>query len=303
LDSHTWARLEEVFFAALDLPPGERAAFLDEACAGDPALRAEVAAMLAAHEEPAGDGLEIERALLNEGGHPALRDTAAHEGMRVGPWRLERLLGTGGMGEVWLASRTGGDFDQYAAVKLVRPGWRTTELAARFRHERRLLARLAHPNIAMLLDGGLTAEGTPYLAMEYVDGRPITAWCAGRGLALRERLRLFREVCEAVRFAHANLVVHRDLKPANILVTKEGRPVLLDFGIAKLLDAEDPDASVTRSDDRLLTPEHAAPEQLRGDAATVATDVWALASSSASRSSRGSTPSRRASGSTGSRSR
>ncbi len=276
MDSQTWARLETVFFAALDLPPGQRAAYLDEACAGDPALRAEVAAMLAAHEDSGTDGLEIERALLNEGGHPALRDTAAHEGMEVGPWRLSRLLGTGGMGEVWLASRTGGDFEQAAAVKLVRPGWRTTELAARFRHERRLLARLAHPNIAMLLDGGLTAEGTPYLAMEYVDGRPITAWCAERSLDLRQRLKLFREVCEAVRFAHANLVVHRDLKPANILVTGEGRPVLLDFGIAKLLDAEDADTAVTRADDRLLTPEHAAPEQLRGEAATVATDVWAL---------------------------
>ena len=276
MDANTWERLETVFFAALDLAPHDRPAFLVEACGGDAELEAEVAAMLVAHEEPEDTGLEIERALLNEERHPALPEDTAREGMLAGAWRLERPLGRGGMGEVWLASRASGDFDQRAAVKLVRSGWRSAELAQRFRRERQLLARLTHPNIATLLDGGLTAAGLPYLVMEYVAGEPITTWCTNRALPRRERLALFREVCEAVRFAHANLVVHRDLKPANILVTKDGRPVLLDFGIAKLLDPEDPGGAATRIDERLLTPEHAAPEQLRGDAATIATDVWAL---------------------------
>ncbi len=220
-------------------------------------------------------GLRIEDALLSE--TPAAEPGAdAQVGARFGAWRLVRLLGRGGMGDVWLAERADGAYEQRAAIKRVRAGWRPDELIARFRRERQVLARLEHPNIARLLDGGATADGEPYLAMEFVEGEPLNAWCDARRLPVRERLRLFAQVCDAVRFAHANLVIHRDLKPANILVTAAGRPVLLDFGVAKLLDHDEDAALRTRADDRLLTPEYAAPEQLRGGAITTATDVWGL---------------------------
>jgi len=279
MDASTWERIETIFAAALERAAGERAAYLADACAGQPDLLAEVEGMLAMHGDAA--GLWVERVLLDTAGlaAPAGGGPEAgvdRQGQRIGPWRLERLLGVGGMGEVWLAARADGQFDQRAALKLVRPGWRAAQLIPRFRRERQLLARLQHPNIATLLDGGLTDDGFPYLAMEYVDGEPVTAWCAARGSSLRERLALFREICEAVRFAHAKLVVHRDLKPQNILVTASGRPLLLDFGIATLLDPEDETPALTRDEDRVLTPEHAAPEQLRGEPATTATDIWAL---------------------------
>ena len=236
--------------------------------------------MLAVQDDDS--GMRVERVLLDTAAREARMgdgpssDPAERVGQRIGPWRLERLLGQGGMGEVWLASRADGEFEQLAAVKLVRPGWRAAQLVPRFRRERQLLARLQHPNIATLLDGGLTEGGFPYLAMEFVDGEPVTAWCAARNTSIRDRLVLFGTICEAVRFAHANLVVHRDLKPQNILVTKGGRPVLLDFGIATLIDPEFGEQFATREGDRVLTPEHAAPEQLRSEPATTATDVWAL---------------------------
>ncbi|MBK8232094.1 MAG: serine/threonine protein kinase [Candidatus Eisenbacteria bacterium] len=277
MDSSTWQRIEQLFLEALDRDPAERRAFLDEACGQDLTLRQEIEAMLGVGGDGEGDGLAIERTLLNEGQGRTFEETStSRAGSRVGAWRLERLLGRGGMGEVWLAARADGGFEQKCAVKLVRPGWRAAELAANFGRERQLLARLVHPNIARLLDGGVTEDGSPFLAMEFVDGEPITAWCGARRLPIRERLALFRVVCAAVRFAHANLVVHRDLKPANILVTADGRPILLDFGIAKLLDPDLSGSAPTRGDDRLLTPEYAAPEQLRGEPTTVATDVWAL---------------------------
>lgn len=199
-------------------------------------------------------------------------------GRRVGAYRLIRLLGRGGMGEVWLAERADEQYRQQVAVKLLPPGYSAPEMIARFRAERQILARLVHPRIASLLDGGVTEDGLPYLVMQYVDGVPITEACAARKLGVRERLRLFHQVCETVQFAHANLVVHRDLKPSNILVNAEGIPILLDFGIAKLLDEEgfDQDAPRTRADHRLLTPEHAAPEQARGETITTATDVYGL---------------------------
>jgi serine/threonine-protein kinase len=271
MDPRTWESLDQLFFAALELPRGEREAFLARACSGRPGLAAEVVALLAAHEQTR--GLSIERSLLRED-VPA--GGTGRAGERAGPWRLVRRLGQGGMGDVWLAERADGGFHQWAAIKRVRAGWRPPDLLARFRRERQLLARLAHPNIATLLDGGTTEDGEPYLAMEYVEGESITAWCDARRLPVRERLRVFAQVCEAVRFAHANLVVHRDLKPANILVTSGGRPVLLDFGIAKLLQREDDGGEQTLAGERVLTPEYAAPEQLRGEAVTTATDVWGL---------------------------
>ncbi|MCA9750620.1 MAG: serine/threonine protein kinase, partial [Gemmatimonadetes bacterium] len=270
MDAPTWQMIEAVFLEALDLEPEERSAFVEARCVERPDVGGEVLAMLDSHVR---SELRVER-LLGDSPGPDPLDLS---GQRIGAWRLERLLGRGGMGEVWLAERDD-EFHQKAAVKLVRPGWRAAELVSRFRHERQILARLRHPHIATLLDGGVASDGRPWLAMEYVDGAPINRWCTERHVSLRDRLRLFRKVCEAVQFAHGNLVVHRDLKPANILVTDEGRPVLLDFGIAKMLDPDDTSAALhaTRPGERILTPGNAAPEQTRGEPPTTATDVWAL---------------------------
>ena len=188
---------------------------------------------------------------------------------RLGPFRLVRVLGAGGMGEVWLGERDDGEVEQRVAVKRVRGD--NARFGERLREERRILARLEHPNIAHFIDAGLDAAGTPWLAMEYVDGVPITDWCQQQALDLPARLRLFLKVCAAVEHAHRHLVVHRDLKPSNILVSTEGEPKLLDFGIAKLLDATLAEATQTA-----LTPAYAAPEQLRGGAISTATDVYAL---------------------------
>jgi serine/threonine-protein kinase len=197
---------------------------------------------------------------------PATNATAPD---RLGPFRLVRVLGTGGMGEVWLGERADGEVEQRVAVKRVRGGDR--RFAERLREERRLLARLEHPNIARFIDAGVDAAGTPWLALEYVDGVPITDWCRERDLGLADRLRLFIKVCAAVEHAHRHLVVHRDLKPSNILVNADGEPKLLDFGIAKLVDG-----SIAEATQTALTPAYAAPEQLRGGAISTATDVYAL---------------------------
>ena len=274
MDSDHWERLQDHFCDALDLSDAKRRAYLARLKATDPALQAEVLAMLGAHDDAG--ALRVEGSLLVAPPEEATGPAPERAGSRAGAWRLLRPLGQGGMGEVWLAERADGAFAMQAAVKLVHSGWRRAELVRRFERERRLLARLEHRNISRLLDGGTTDEGVPFLAMEFVDGRSIVEWCDERRLAVVERLRLFREVCEAVQFAHNNLIVHRDLKPANILVTGEGRPVLLDFGIARLLDPGDADSGLTRPEERLLTPECAAPEQMRGEAVTTATDVWGL---------------------------
>ncbi len=193
---------------------------------------------------------------------------------RIGPYRLISELGRGGMGTVWLAQRDDGEFQQQVALKLIRPGLAAADVQRRFRRERQILAALEHPNIARLLDGGVTAEGQPWFAIEVVRGAPITRWCRARQLHIDARLELFLAVCDAVQAAHQNLVVHRDLKPGNILVDDAGSVKLLDFGIAKLLDEEPGDA--TQSETRLMTPEFAAPEQISGGAITIGTDVHAL---------------------------
>ncbi|MDH4036957.1 MAG: serine/threonine-protein kinase [Candidatus Krumholzibacteria bacterium] len=266
-----WQRIETIFFDALDREPAERAAFLLAACGGDDALRAEVDAMLTAHEG--------ERRLSPEQWEDAYgvsaRDAEAMIGRRVGAYRIERLIGRGGMGNVYLAARDDEHYEHKVAVKLMRPGLHAAEMAERFRRERQILAHLEHPNIASLLDGGISDDGRPYLVMQYVDGTPITDYCETQELALRERLQLFRILCAAVQAAHVHLVVHRDLKPANILVTQSGEVKLLDFGIAKLLEP-DSDVLTTRPFERVMTPEHAAPEQVRGGGVTTATDVYSL---------------------------
>jgi serine/threonine-protein kinase len=263
----TWSRLGDLFHAALELEPDQREDFLARECAGDEELRGEIEAMLEAHEGPA--RLLAEDRLLGE--------TAATDpwlGRTIGAYRLVELIGRGGMGDVYLAERDDDQYERRVAFKLIRPGLARRGATERFLRERQILAQLEHPNIAMLLDGGMTDDGHPYLVMQYVDGEPITEWVRRRKLPLRARLQLFRTVCETVQAAHNNLVVHRDLKPANILVTEDGQVRLLDFGIAKLLDETDQDLTIDL--DRVLTPAHAAPEQVTGQPVTTATDVYAL---------------------------
>src|SRR5690606_18846000 len=202
--------------------------------------------------------------------------TGAHPGARIGPYRLERLLGEGGMGQVWLAARADGLYERRVALKLLRPGLADPRLRQRFDREREILARFAHPYIARLLDAGIDREGQPYLALEYVQGEPLTGYCQSHRLDIPARLDLFRQVCDAVSHAHANLIVHRDLKPSNILVTAAGHVRLLDFGIAKLLDVEPLPVEQTRTGVRTFTLHYAAPEQIRGEPVTTMTDVYSL---------------------------
>ncbi len=183
------------------------------------------------------------------------------------------------MGRVFLAARADDQYQQLVAIKLMHLGlWQSHAMLERFRTERQILASLTHPNIARLLDGGVTEEGSPYLVMEFVDGTPIDKYCHAHNLSLEAKLHLFRQVCSAVEYAHSHLVVHRDIKPENVLVTSDGTPRLLDFGIAKLLDPDAPQEMLaqTRPTERLLTPEYASPEQIRGEPITTAADVYAL---------------------------
>jgi serine/threonine-protein kinase len=256
-----WRRVEAHFDAALARPASERAAYV--AGIDDPEIAAEVASLLRASDSAAGF-LEIT--------DPPAGTLAPGE--RIGPWRVVRPLGAGGMGEVLEVERADGAFEQRAALKLVRI--EAAHLLERFNAERRILAQLEHPGIARLLDGGVAPDGRPYAVMEYVDGLPITDWCRERGASLRERIALFFQVCDAVAYAHAHLIVHRDIKPANVLVDANGRARLLDFGIAKPLDAALPVAGSSAGTAVLLTPDYAAPEQLRGEAVGIATDVYAL---------------------------
>jgi len=254
------ARVEELFAAARELPPARRAAFLDERCGGDAALKAEVAALLEL-ERGAGDFLE----------QPA----DPWVGQRIDRWRVLERIGAGGMGVVYLVARDDGAFEQKLALKLLKRSADHPEMLARFRVERQVLAALSHDHIARLVDGGETEDGVPYFVMEHVAGTRLDDWCDERRLPLARRLELFRDVCAAVQYAHQNLVIHRDLKPGNVLVTAEGKVKLVDFGIAKVLDAGAPDAA-TRTIERRLTPEYSSPEIVRGGAITTASDVFSL---------------------------
>ncbi|MDX1420057.1 MAG: serine/threonine-protein kinase, partial [Rubricoccaceae bacterium] len=273
-----WERVQTLFEQALEHDPDVRTAFLRRACGDDPALYEEVAALLAADEDthPLLDGLALDALDVSES---ELLGSAHRTDDTIGPWRLGERIGRGGMGEVYLAERVEGGFAQTAALKLIKRGMDSEAVVRRFEAERQILARLEHPGIARLVGGGMADDGRPFFAMEYVEGEPITAYCDAHRLSVDARLRLFATVCEAVRYAHRNLVVHRDLKPSNILVSEdaEGRPQvkLLDFGIARLL-ATDDDALLTQTGHRVLTPAYAAPEQVTGGAVTTATDVYAL---------------------------
>jgi serine/threonine protein kinase/tetratricopeptide (TPR) repeat protein len=286
MTAERWQQIKEILDAALQRQPAQRAAFLQEACGRDAALRREVDSLLAS----AGIGEALEQPLYfdppadppEDGpGVPASASQPVNPsplGRLIGPYRVLKELGRGGMGSVYLAMRDDDQFKKQVALKLLRPGMDSEDIVRRFLNERQILASIDHPNIARLLDGGSTEEGLPYFVMEFVEGKPIDEYCSSQRLSISERLRLFREVCAAVHFAHQNLVVHRDLKPANVLVTRDGSPKLLDFGIAKIMNPDlvsgliDP----TQIDRQMMTPEYASPEQVRGDAITTASDVYSM---------------------------
>ena len=263
-----WRRIESLFHAARTLPEDARAEFLDREAGADPDLRRQIEEMLG-HTASAAE-------LLARTVSAVAREAAGREawiGCRMGPYRLVREVGRGGMGVVFEACRDDDEYQKTVAVKIA-PAWRASDMAVeRLRHERQILAGLEHPNIARFLDGA-SQDGMPYFAMEFVEGSPITAFCREQDLELRARIELFRQVCAAVHYAHERMVVHRDLKPANILVTKDGIPKLLDFGIAKLVTPVKQDGTATRI--AIWTPDYASPEQVRGQPVTARTDVYSL---------------------------
>ena len=269
MDPERWASLDEHFHAALALPSESRAEFLERIRATDPKLCTELESLLKANDSAA--------EFLESPAPNQAADSAGHlpPGTRIGAWHIVRHIGSGGMGEVYEAERADGQFEQRAALKLTHR--ETSRFLERFNSERQILARLDHPGIARLLDGGVAPDGRPYAVMEYVEGENLTHYCDAKRATLAERLQLFMQVCDAVAHAHRNLIVHRDIKPGNVLVGNDGRTRLLDFGIAKPLDegvwsgAEASPATMT-----LLTPDYAAPEQLSGEPVTTATDVYAL---------------------------
>jgi len=272
LRGDSWERVQEIFLAAADLRPSERAAYLDSACRDDAGLRLEVESLL--EEDATAEG-SLDAAIQTEAAN--LLEERLLVGARLGAYRVIEEIGRGGMGSVYLAERDDDQYRKRVAIKVVKRGMDTDEVLRRFRHERQILAGLDHPYIARLIDGGTTPDGLPFFVMEKVEGEPIHAYCASQKLDLESRLRLFLRVCEAVSHAHSALVVHRDLKPNNILVTPEGVPKLLDFGVAKLLDPEaDPGLTRTIHGSGALTPEYASPEQVRGLPVTTASDVYAL---------------------------
>src|SRR5690349_5379644 len=268
-----WLQIREAFHAVVDLPSDQRSGYLDRVCA-EPSLRQEVESLLSNHEN-AGDLLETPVRLESHPDHDAADPWI---GKNIGPYQTISKIGEGGMGAVYRAVRVDDHYLKQVAIKLVRTGLGTGHYLRRFKNERQIMASLDHPNIARLLDGGATQEGLPYLVMEYIEGEEIDRFCDSHRLDTLQRLKIFRQVCSAVQYAHQNLVVHRDLKPGNILVMADGTPKLLDFGIAKLLDPElffqtlDPVGTVLRA----MTPEYASPEQVRGEPITTASDVYSL---------------------------
>jgi serine/threonine protein kinase len=279
----SWEKIEEIFSKAVELPENERENFIRRASAGDETLRRKVLSMLNADrrgESYLENPVVLPRTLSklmavstaeNEG-------TDAWQGRFFGPYKVVKKLGSGGTGAVFLAERADGEFEKRVAVKIIRHDARTEFNLTRFRRERQILASLEHPFIARLLDGGTTDEGFPYLVMEYVEGDTLPRFCDSRELSLRGRLEIFGRICAAVEYAHERKIIHRDIKPSNIPVTAAGVPKLLDFGIAKILDAEliHDSAQPTATFQQQMTPEYASPEQVRGQEITAATDIYSL---------------------------
>jgi len=283
IDPARWQQIEKILDEALDKDPAAREEYVQAACGDDDDLRESVLKMLKASGDSekfleSGGGGELQNALAKMAAVVEDDDSEKEEMQTVGPYRLIRKLGRGGMGQVYLAVRDDEAFKRYVAIKVIRRGMDTEDILKRFRVERQILASLTHPGIARLLDGGATDEGVSYFVMEYVDGETVDKYCNDNRLSLEDRLQLFVKICEAVHYAHQNLIVHRDLKPGNILITREGDVKLLDFGIAKFLN---PDLTgytlpMTRTELRVMTPEYASPEQVRGNSLTTASDVYQL---------------------------
>ncbi len=267
-----WKEIKRVFDEVADLPATEQRVFLDAACP-DAEFRREIERMLAADSSTLLDESPLSVFAVTD-------DDAHFKDKRIGRYRILREVGRGGMGAVFLALRDDGEFEQKVAVKIIKTGLGTDAILRRFRHERQILARLEHPNIARLLDGGISEDGLPFYVMEFIEGEPVDDFCRAHELSLAQRLELFRQICAAVSYAHQRLIVHRDLKPSNILVTKDGQVKLLDFGIAKVLSQDEtsslPRQQQTATQLGLMTPDYASPEQFRGEAVTTATDVYSL---------------------------
>lgn len=272
-----WQHVKTVFHAAVELPLKDRQEYLDRACGGNAWLIKEVETLLAAHESAAADFLE-DGAVCEVVERFEQETTRERIGRRLGPYQLTAELGHGGMGQVFRARRVDGQYQSEVAIKLVRAGCESPSVRKRFLAERQILATLTHPSIARLLDGGASEDGVPYLVMELIDGTPIDHYCKTNRLPVAARLTLFLSVCEAVSYAHRHLVVHRDLKPSNILITRDGKAKLLDFGVAKVLDcmAQSGSDRATVTLLRAFTVNFSSPEQIRGGPITTASDVYSL---------------------------
>jgi len=283
MDPDRWQHIEEIYHAAMQCDPKQRGTLLKSACAADESLRAEVESLIQYSERPA---RFLEKPAIDFMAQALAKDLSATEsryasrmiGTRIAQYRIIDKLGSGGMGDVFRAVRADDQFEMQVAIKLVRQGLDTESVEARFRRERQILAGFDHENIARLFDGGTTEDGRPYFVMELVEGKPIDEYCDVASLSTTARLDLFRRVCAAVQYAHQRLVVHRDIKPSNIMVTADGVPKLLDFGIATILSPEEvyPESESTETAMRIMTPQFASPEQLHGQLITTATDVYSL---------------------------
>ena len=268
-----WQQVKGLLQSVLEQPPGDQTAFLNKQTDGDAPLRLEVESLLEFQE---GNENFIETSALEVTARSVgaeAQDEMAGE--QIGPFQVEREIGRGGMGAVYLAQQNDNHYQRQVAIKIIKRGMDSDEIVRRFRNERQILAHLTHPNIAGLYSGGTTDAGLPFFVMEYVEGKPINEYCEVQDLSIAERLKLFRTVCSAISYAHQNLVIHRDLKPSNILVTQDGQPKLLDFGIAKLLKPDD-EGALTETMLRVMTPEYASPEQARGERMSTASDVYSL---------------------------
>lgn len=284
-----WKQVEDIFHAAADLPPADRLAFVSSRADGDADLEANVAELLESLDDAKGfieAPIWSDTELLNTKAKKELSqsiDSAnnGHDdylGQLIGVYRLTRQIGRGGMGAVYQAERADGEFQQTVAIKLIKRGMDTDFIVRRFRHERQILASFEHPFIARLLDGGTTPDGVPYFVMEYIEGQTLYNYCDERRLPLRDRLKIFQKVCSAILYAHERQIIHRDIKPSNILINRSGSPKLLDFGIAKILDPDLIHESLnpTGSMLRMMTPDYASPEQVRGGDVTPASDIYSL---------------------------
>ncbi|MEY2519688.1 MAG: eukaryotic-like serine/threonine-protein kinase, partial [Verrucomicrobiota bacterium] len=263
-------RVAEIVKSALERSPEERITFLDQACPADSETRAEVDSFLQFQDEAS---QFIEQGALQVAAQTIAREPALPSPQQIDGYEIISRIGVGGMGEVYLAEET--KLRRKVALKLVRTGMGTEEIVARFRHEEQILASLNHPNIAQLYGAGVAAGDIPFFAMEFIDGVRIDEYCNSQALSPIALLEIFRKVCAAVHYAHQRLIIHRDLKPSNILVTADGEPKLLDFGIAKLIEGQDAFTQM-QTLPGAMTPDYASPEQVRGEAMTTSTDVYSL---------------------------